>query len=1482
MRPKIIEGEAIVDSADGTSSVEELPGSASSATDKLPASVSLLPVPLIELCDLASCPLMSLPLPQSVRIGSSQISLAELNIRQVGDLHSVSPLTLLALTEARSWFDEHMDGIWSQALADMPTLIAPVLESVMARPLSKAFALPHIANRARESIQEPKQPDPSSQVPYSALFFEPDDVIEDFSKRRPLSMCNRVWTPSGLRNLDGSIYLPGQTPLLSFAVQQALEVTGCDLVAGIDVLPLDIRTLNTCVREGDRTLSDLVSRSPEHLFGRRNFGPKSYVDIVLCLRVYLAPWLATLSCGLILGEESANDRPEPQPQAISAKPEQPLELAPDGPADPFAALRNSDLIAALDLYGVSWRDIPVSLLAPETVARPLADIADADLIACPAPLAKSSPLEEADGNLRKFVQLLAASGLDPALADLPAGALVEPRDAATDIVFARIPAHQADHVLGEIVKSLTTLLLKHALRLDAFHEVLESAEAILHRVTMADLMAELTGAHASETHSKRQPADILYVRKGLYDGQPQTLEDVGRRFGVTRERIRQIEKKALDHLESPRARLLMHTLSSLVEFALRAFGGVATLADVSARLGGLIPFGYVHPEASTRFLVEWCPDVMITADSLLFVQPYTESLIRQTQQILREIVTQQANVARDSLITQALITGGEQVIAAGAQFVAAALETLKDIVAHGERYQVAGRRSTKSRIIQAMHNLGRPATVAEIGAEYRRLYPDESQRTDNSIRGFFDRFHDTFVLVGLSTYALAEWGYDPAMNNIRAVVEHILGYSNRPLRREEVVERALAKYRWKAQSISAQLDTNPHIRRFGHEYFGLRDLYYGEFDTEHAGENVKDDDKHIGRAKTTRERLAVANYTNNRGNRVVQVRLSARCLGGYIPLTSQPIRELLPDVGKFCTEVWPATDSCKHLIISRTAHDISGFSPLLSATRAHAGDALFIERLAVTPAGADDNAPMYRIALAHADDLIEAMDVVGLDADDSDATPGVIPVLHYTHKPHKLAQLIEYAIQHPWMQLSEASVALNCMPSNPASREYLQLAQMTGVIATSQSNPHGSTTILRPTTLGRRWSFSAGDAWEHAQKLVLSLPAYRGHLRSLDDTTLPNVNPGAEKQCLGGKVLAAWDRVCGITGGEPATQVLGESAALISTDLLVGPALPLLLLLLMAQTQGRGLELPALAAPLSGQARTGLRRLQEIGLAIIEDDNSHIALAERVNVAVATPNSIAEMLRASVADTYIASAFAQMWRGGLRTVAHGRLLHASDLYNGLHALAADFLYGAFASPPIMTPEYTLDVDMALPFCGFPSLTADWAVETADNTSGDAYAYQTVITYANRDDNPTGSGPIGVVLCDDLLGQSWDVAQHLAGNAHLALLTVIAADEGNLADYLFRLEGGWRLAGTTLVSALDALLLALGYDVWNERYREDPDQQTRLGDALVALAERLNIVKVVGARLEAVNGVATRLYYDACDRSFIQRLTEALNSVLVLA
>jgi RNA polymerase primary sigma factor len=62
--------------------------------------------------------------------------------------------------------------------------------------------------------------------------------------------------------------------------------------------------------------------------------------------------------------------------------------------------------------------------------------------------------------------------------------------------------------------------------------------------------------HIEEVLNSLPPREvrILQLRYGLLDGQAYTLEEVGRKMGVTRERVRQIEAQALSRLRHPTIR----------------------------------------------------------------------------------------------------------------------------------------------------------------------------------------------------------------------------------------------------------------------------------------------------------------------------------------------------------------------------------------------------------------------------------------------------------------------------------------------------------------------------------------------------------------------------------------------------------------------------------------------------------------------------------------------------------------------------------------------------------------------------------------------------------------------------------------------------------------------------------------------------------------------------------------------------------------
>jgi RNA polymerase primary sigma factor len=114
--------------------------------------------------------------------------------------------------------------------------------------------------------------------------------------------------------------------------------------------------------------------------------------------------------------------------------------------------------------------------------------------------------------------------------DLPPEKVLEIQKISQEPVSLDTPiGEEDDSHLGDFIEDSDAVVPLDAA---SFLLLQEQLEAVLHSL--------------SERETK-----VIQMRFGLLDGHPRTLEEVGREFGVTRERIRQIESKTLSKLRHP-------------------------------------------------------------------------------------------------------------------------------------------------------------------------------------------------------------------------------------------------------------------------------------------------------------------------------------------------------------------------------------------------------------------------------------------------------------------------------------------------------------------------------------------------------------------------------------------------------------------------------------------------------------------------------------------------------------------------------------------------------------------------------------------------------------------------------------------------------------------------------------------------------------------------------------------------------------------
>ena len=133
-------------------------------------------------------------------------------------------------------------------------------------------------------------------------------------------------------------------------------------------------------------------------------------------------------------------------------------------------------------------------------------------------------------------QLLQELGREPtpeelgAALDLPAAKVVEIQGLAREPVSLDTPVGQTDDShLGDFIEDVDAVV------------PVDAASVLLLKQQLGHVLHELTDREKT----------VIELRFGLTDGRARTLEEVGQAFGVTRERIRQIESKTLLKLRHP-------------------------------------------------------------------------------------------------------------------------------------------------------------------------------------------------------------------------------------------------------------------------------------------------------------------------------------------------------------------------------------------------------------------------------------------------------------------------------------------------------------------------------------------------------------------------------------------------------------------------------------------------------------------------------------------------------------------------------------------------------------------------------------------------------------------------------------------------------------------------------------------------------------------------------------------------------------------
>lgn len=311
---------------------------------------------------------------------------------------------------------------------------------------------------------------------------------------------------------------------------------------------------------------------------------------------------------------------------------------------------------------------------------------------------------------------------------------------------------------------------------------------------------------------------IIARRFGFELAKRQTLEEIGRHFGITRERVRQIEKATLAKLRqslNSETRQAGQLLSEL----LAKQGGVVTAEKIAALIG--IPTR--QEQSYITFLASLAPEIAVIEEddsvrSAYGVEPeFNASKVHQLVERVTEAVAALGSPSSVQQINQRLNPAMDEAT------LASVLSVAKKLATHEKQWGLiewpsVNPKSIRDKTYLVLSKHGQPLHFGEIADHIKR---SNFTRRDVTVQAVHNELikDSRFVLIGRGIYALAEWGYTPG--TVADIIIDILK-GEAPLHKDEIVKRVLKKRQVKTTTIVLNLQEKEQFERVAKATYKLK------------------------------------------------------------------------------------------------------------------------------------------------------------------------------------------------------------------------------------------------------------------------------------------------------------------------------------------------------------------------------------------------------------------------------------------------------------------------------------------------------------------------------------------------------------------------------------------------------------------------------------------------------------------------------------
>jgi DNA-directed RNA polymerase delta subunit len=323
------------------------------------------------------------------------------------------------------------------------------------------------------------------------------------------------------------------------------------------------------------------------------------------------------------------------------------------------------------------------------------------------------------------------------------------------------------------------------------------------------------------TIDREREQEIVSRRFGLFD-RKETLEQIGELLGITRERVRQLEKAVVIRLKLQAEQGNIPHIEDLQKQLLSFLEETTKVAPVRVITSNFVGKSDKIEQARIAFIAQLCPSLIVidendTYNNIIAIKKLHDE--KAVKKLIDKVVASVKTIGEPTNIEAIAKEAGIEDVrhAEGLALSSKHIATL-----NGRwgltKWPMVNPKNIRDKIYVILFENGKHMHFNEIADAIKQSSFKRKNVTVQAIHNELIK-DKRFVLVGRGIYALKEWGYKKG--TVADIIAEVLNKAEKPLHRDDIVREVLKSRYVKETTILLNLQGKPQFKRVAKATYAL-------------------------------------------------------------------------------------------------------------------------------------------------------------------------------------------------------------------------------------------------------------------------------------------------------------------------------------------------------------------------------------------------------------------------------------------------------------------------------------------------------------------------------------------------------------------------------------------------------------------------------------------------------------------------------------